>query len=436
MQPTRGSAKAPVRLIRQQAPAAILQGRELGENVRWFGRLAVAWLYLLAMEGLPARRISPYNRFKSGVASLADSIIPLECRRNHHETLRSRVLVIVMFSLFTCLCSIYLWLPRLISLSPEGGQLANHLIVMMGLGSVICIIVLRVFNSRSLAANLYAVFLWAVFFQTASQTGGIETPGLSLFILLPVLLGVTAGTRAGLYWTVVVCATWLVLLLLYRKGYYFPQIVVPANYNTAQTICLSLSCLMVVVVVVLYEFMNHLLRDGLSSERESLDYLARHDQLTGLPNRRSFIIEWELALARASRNQTRVAILFLDLDKFKTVNDGLGHGAGDQLLQEMSRRLQGLLRATDFVARWGGDEFAMVVENVGGQSDLEQVAAKLVSTIREPMLIDGKPAEVGVSIGGAIFPDQSEYGPELERIADRAMYTAKQSAVGYVLGLA
>jgi diguanylate cyclase (GGDEF)-like protein len=387
------------------------------------------------MEGLRAKRISPYSRFKSGVAALADSIIPEQCRRSHHEALRSRVLVIVMFSLFTCLCSIYLWLPRIIALTPEGGQLANHLVVMMGLGSVICLLVLRVFNSRSLAANLYAVFLWAVFFQTASLTGGIETPGLSLFILLPVLLGVTSGTRAGLYWTVVVCSTWLVLLLLYRKGYQFPQIVLPENYNTAQIICLSLSCLMVVVVVVLYEFMNHLLRDGLSRERESLDYLARHDQLTGLPNRRSFIAEWELALARASRSKTRVAILFLDLDKFKIVNDGLGHGAGDQLLQEMSRRLHGMLRSTDFVARWGGDEFAMIVENVGDQSDLEQVAAKLVATIREPMVIDGKRAEVGVSIGGAIFPDQSEHGPELERIADRAMYTAKQNAAGFVLGL-
>lgn len=387
------------------------------------------------MEDLTLRRISLYSRFKSGIALFADRIIPEQSRRNHHETLRSRVLVIVMLSLFVCLCSLYLWLPRLIALTSEGTQLANHLVAMMGIGTVLCLLVFKVFKSRSLAANLYGIFLWAVFFQTASLTGGIETPGLALFILLPVLLGVTSGTRAGLYWTVVVCATWLTLLLLYRKGYYFTQILLPENYNTAQTICLSLACLMVVVVVILYEFMNHMLRDGLSRERENLDYLARHDQLTGLPNRRSFIAEWELSLARASRSNTRVAILFLDLDKFKIVNDGLGHDAGDQLLQEMSRRLQQLLRSTDFVARWGGDEFAMIVENVSGRADLERVAAKLVASIREPMLIDGQRAEVGVSIGGAIFPDQSEHGPELERLADRAMYSAKQSDCGYVLDL-
>jgi diguanylate cyclase (GGDEF)-like protein len=95
--------------------------------------------------------------------------------------------------------------------------------------------------------------------------------------------------------------------------------------------------------------------------------------------------------------------------------------------------LQKLLRSTDFVARWGGDEFAMIVENVGGIEDLERVASKLVATIRQPLVLDGQQVSVGVSIGGAVFPDQSRDGQELERMADRAMYNAKQSPTGFVL---
>jgi diguanylate cyclase (GGDEF)-like protein len=385
------------------------------------------------MEEANKRRISLRGRFKYLIGRVADSMIPRECRLTEHETLRSRVLTVVMLSLVLCLCLLYVGLPQLVPISPEGARLADHLLAILGAGTIVTLAVFKVFKSRKLAANLFGVILWCVFFQTASFTGGIATPSLSLFILLPVLLGVTSGTRAGLYWTVAVCATWLSLLLLYRNGYEFTQIIVPQNYNTALTICLSLSCLLVVIVVVQYEFMNHMLRDGLARERENFEFLARHDQLTGLPNRRSFIQHWDMALSRASRCNTRVAILFLDLDKFKVVNDGMGHNAGDTLLQEMALRLQNLLRSTDFVARWGGDEFAMIVENLSGTLDLERVARKLVDTIGQPVLIDGQQVEVGVSIGCAVFPDQSEDGAALERLADQAMYAAKQSEKGFQL---
>jgi diguanylate cyclase (GGDEF)-like protein len=392
-----------------------------------------ACLYLPVMENTNKPRISLYTWFKQGIGWVADTMIPEECRLTDHETLRSRVLTVVMLSLLLCLCLLYVGLSQLIPFSHEGARLADYLVTILSAGTFLTLLVFKVFKSRKIAANLFGVILWSVFFQTASFTGGIETPSLSLFILLPVLLGVTSGTRAGLYWTVAVCATWLTLLLLNRSGYEFTQIIVPRNYNTALTICLSLSCLLVVIVVVQYEFMNHMLRDGLARERENFEFMARHDQLTGLPNRRSFIQHWDMALARASRSETRVAILFLDLDKFKVVNDGMGHNAGDLLLQEMSLRLQNLLRATDFVARWGGDEFAMIVENVGGAQDLEQVAAKLVATIKQPMSIGGESVTVGVSIGCAVYPDQSEDGSVLERLADQAMYEAKHSDNGFVL---
>lgn len=370
------------------------------------------------------------NKF---VIRFADRITPLECRRNQHEILRSRVFVLVVLSLLACIASIYLWIGALIPMSPAGAQLTGRVLLGIGASGVVCLLAFKFFKSRMLAANLYGVMLWGMLLYAAVFTGGINTPSLALFILLPVLLGVTGGTRAGMYWMIIVCATWLTLLLLDRSGYQFVQVIQPQNYNTALTLCLSLACLVVVIVVVQYELMNHVLRIGLARERESLEHLASHDQLTALPNRRSFIYQWDLSLARASRNNTRVAILFLDLDKFKAVNDNMGHSAGDQLLQEVASRLQKLLRSTDFVARWGGDEFAMIVENVGGIEDLERVASKLVATIHQPVVLDGQQVSVGVSIGGAVFPDQSRDGQELERMADRAMYNAKQSPTGFVL---
>ncbi len=385
------------------------------------------------MEESNTRQVTLFARFTSAVSWAADSIIPEECRLTEHETLRFRVLAVVLLSMMVLLCLLYVGLAQLVPLSAAGAELADHLLTILGAGTFLTLLAFKVFKSRLLAANLFGVILWCAFFQAASFTGGIATPTLSLFILLPVFLGVTAGTRAGLYWTVAVCATWLLLLLLDRSGYEFSQIIVPGNYNVALTISLSMSCFLVVMTVVQYEFMNHMLRSGLARERANFEYLARHDQLTGLPNRRSFIQHWEMALSRARRSETRVAILFLDLDKFKIVNDRLGHGAGDYLLQEMGLRLQDLLRSTDFVARWGGDEFAMIVENIASDADLDSVASKLVETIRQPMLVHGEQVAVGVSIGAAVYPDQSEDGAELERLADEAMYSAKHSASNYIL---
>lgn len=378
-------------------------------------------------------RLTPHHGIKRAIAWIADSVIPEECRQTEHDTLRSRVLGVVLVSLLGFLSVLYFGLGQLIPFASAGAQLADHLVSILVSGAAVSLLVFKVFKSRALSANILGVIIWAVFVRAASFTGGIETPVLSLFILLPVLLGVTVGTRAGLYWTLAVCSTWLVLLLLDRGGYEFIQVIVPENYNTALTICLSLSCFLVVTIVIQYEFMNHMLRSGLARERANFEYLARHDQLTGLPNRLSFIQHWDMALSRAGRNRSRVAILFLDLDKFKIVNDALGHRAGDLLLQEVSLRLQNLLRSTDFVARWGGDEFAMIVENVDSTSDLKRVADKLAEAIRQPITIASETVEVGVSIGAAVYPDQSEDGVVLERLADEAMYEAKNSSDYYIL---
>lgn len=165
----------------------------------------------------------------------------------------------------------------------------------------------------------------------------------------------------------------------------------------------------------------------LERSRKELEHLARHDSLTGLPNRAMFADRVEQAISAARRGGDRVALMFIDLDHFKEVNDRLGHEAGDMLLREVASRIQGHVRESDTVARLGGDEFVVLLRNVQRSDDAASVATKICDALRQPYDLDGQPARVTSSIGIALHPDHGEDVDTLSRHADRAMYSAKQS---------
>lgn len=160
---------------------------------------------------------------------------------------------------------------------------------------------------------------------------------------------------------------------------------------------------------------------------ERLRYLAHYDELTGLANRFLFNNHVELALTQALRKGRRVAILFLDLDKFKIVNDTLGHRAGDVLLREVAQRLVAGLRASDTLSRFGGDEFNAVLPDLESDHAAAEVAAKFIKALASPFLIEGSELHIGVSIGIAMFPQHGSNLIELSRAADEAMYQVKQT---------
>jgi diguanylate cyclase (GGDEF)-like protein len=157
-----------------------------------------------------------------------------------------------------------------------------------------------------------------------------------------------------------------------------------------------------------------------------LQRLADFDLLTGLPNRFLFQDHAELALAQAARNGKQVAILFLDLDHFKTINDTFGHRAGDQVLIEVARRLDGCLRASDTLARFGGDEFNAVLPDIDTPAAAASVAEKIIASLSTPFLIEGQALQVGISIGIAIYPRDGVQIDALALAADAAMYQAKE----------
>ena len=156
------------------------------------------------------------------------------------------------------------------------------------------------------------------------------------------------------------------------------------------------------------------------------EYLANHDPLTGIPNRRLLADRLELALSHASRSQTSLAVFALDIDKFKEINDKLGHRTGDLVLQSVVTRLQGRLRASDTLARTGGDEFTILAVGAN-RAGAEVLLSELNVAFRVPLKLGGQLLNVGVSIGYAVYPEDGQGGDELRTAADAAMYAAKRS---------
>ncbi|MEE9524244.1 MAG: GGDEF domain-containing protein [Thermodesulfovibrionales bacterium] len=158
---------------------------------------------------------------------------------------------------------------------------------------------------------------------------------------------------------------------------------------------------------------------------QSLERMAYHDYLTGLPNRPLFIDRLDQVLLRGTWRNKNVAVLFLDLNNFKIINDTFGHAFGDELLKVVARRLQGCLRAGDTVARLGGDEFTILLQDLAKVKDILMVLEKILDIIKQPIEIKGEEVVVGISIGVSIFPDDGNDSDTLLKNADTAMYRAK-----------
>jgi diguanylate cyclase (GGDEF)-like protein/PAS domain S-box-containing protein len=156
-------------------------------------------------------------------------------------------------------------------------------------------------------------------------------------------------------------------------------------------------------------------------------YLAFHDALTRLPNRALLMERLERRVAMAERDPRGIAVMFLDLDRFKLVNDGLGHAIGDELLVLVAHKLQTLVRQNDTVARFGGDEFIVKLDNPASEEEVVGIAERIIAIINEPHEIQGHRVQVGTSIGIAMFPGNGKTAAELIKNADTAMYEAKHA---------
>lgn len=163
----------------------------------------------------------------------------------------------------------------------------------------------------------------------------------------------------------------------------------------------------------------------LEQQKKQLESLAMYDQLTQLPNRALFTELCRSALQSAQRDHTRLALLFIDLDRFKTVNDSMGHSVGDQLLQAMATRLREVLRESDVVCRLGGDEFLVLLRDAGNWDEIAATIERILVAVEQPLPLASHPIQVSASVGVALYPDDAQDYETLARHADIAMYQAK-----------
>jgi len=160
---------------------------------------------------------------------------------------------------------------------------------------------------------------------------------------------------------------------------------------------------------------------------EQIEHQAYHDALTGLPNRRLFRDRLTIALAHARRMNSHLAVVFLDLDRFKDVNDSLGHSLGDEMLKMVAIRLKTALRQEDSIARMGGDEFTLLIANLKTPDDAAKIAQKILDVVAQPMRIEGNELFITTSVGVAIFPNDGDTAEALLKNSDQAMYRAKEA---------
>jgi diguanylate cyclase (GGDEF)-like protein len=167
----------------------------------------------------------------------------------------------------------------------------------------------------------------------------------------------------------------------------------------------------------------------MSAERQ-LRHVASHDALTGLQNRAALERELSRAIKRSNRHRMRFAVMFIDLDRFKQINDTLGHGVGDMMIRVCGERLQALLREDDTVARFGGDEFVLLMESLSSPSDAAVLAKRALACFEEPFLTDGHELHISASIGVSVYPEDGSDAETLVKNADTAMYRAKERGRG------
>ncbi|MDT8991056.1 diguanylate cyclase [Curvibacter sp. APW13] len=282
-------------------------------------------------------------------------------------------------------------------------------------------------------------------------------PRIYFVVLVPGIIGIAGLYTFGFYsnglaWTIVACAMAAVFLPLrsliaYLAGMWLSilsigllfiqhRLQLPVNGGTYihqplgwMPIFVGSLVIMLIVTTVVFGYkraIETLLRTTLE-QRDIIQHRAAHDPLTALPNKGVADDRLAMACERAKREGEKAALLFLDLDGFKHINDTLGHQAGDRVLATVAQRLQGGIRKVDTAARLGGDEFLVVLDGLGSAEHAKTVAAKLIESVGAPVDIEGKACHIGVSIGIALYPDDSKQPSDLVRLADAAMYAVKRA---------
>ena len=263
-------------------------------------------------------------------------------------------------------------------------------------------------------ALVYFVIFFSYSIVTlAFSTGLNHIAGMSWFVILLMTVFFLKGTKEGL-------SVFLISLI--------SIILISSNILTYSSTEIALGIIPFIgtlVFMYFFEQRNKNLKELLESQREEYAYQAQYDDLTSIANRALFLDRLSHALKLAKRSNSKVAVIFIDLDHFKEINDSLGHHAGDIVLKEVAQRLQAQIRESDTVARLGGDEYAVIIDTFSSLSVVNNIVKKLLDAMNEIFIIDNNELKVTLSLGITIYPDDGTKIELLLKNADAAMYRAK-----------
>ena len=267
---------------------------------------------------------------------------------------------------------------------------------------------------------------YGVIMRTLSAVG-FATAGIVLYVSVRAMLN---GYRPARFFLL----AWSALLVFIALGALRNFALVPTHFLTVNGLHIGLALDILLLSFALADRINRLKRATADAQAEArerehvveqLRHMAQHDPLTGLPNRASMQQRLALAIEFAKRNRKKMALMMVDLDDFKRINDSRGHPVGDRVLKEIAGRLRSSVRGSDTVARYGGDEFVVLAGELDRAADAGNIAEKIADMVSVPLGVDGRIEKVGCSIGISLYPDDAQDADALIERADRAMYAAK-----------
>lgn len=373
---------------------------------------------------------------KAGMASRwsdwLDSLIPEEFLAEPDLRLRSRVLANILtvgtvVALFSELCVLLVGFFADSSTIKYGHQAAAIMLLVYGVAYKI----LRDYKSITIAANLVLSALFvtsAVFYTMFHLENG---PPMVLWVTIVTLAFIMGGKAVGYSWLGIIFTTAVAVSLIGEStiSALFPQgKLVP--HSDILLIFASLSLLGAACGI--YETVATQFREQLDYERNHFRHLSEHDSLTGLLNRRALEATLDSVARGVISNVRQCALVYLDLDDFKSINDRLGHSIGDLVLVEVSNRIQHSIRDSDFAARIGGDEFVVGMIGTRSREVALKKADEILDALSRPMAIGNMRLRVGASAGLAMYPSDTTNILDTVRIADKSMYRAKASTTRIV----
>lgn len=352
----------------------------------------------------------------------------LERRMGERQSFRGKLLLAILLALNIISIFIFLYFLLIAGLQMDASarRWALQLIVVTQLIYFSFLVALLRGHFRIAAIGTLVGVLSAAMVAIGLTGGAPVSPAIP-FLLLPAIfsfciLGPYMGVLVS---TLIAAACGLQWYLTVHGLLELPQRQSLRSPAMDSLLINAINYLLIIIVLFMYERINNRLRRERDAERARLAHFATHDDLTGLANRRYFTQRLHEACAQSDRDLHQVAIIYIDLNEFKSINDSLGHEAGDKTLQLVAQRLASALRTQDLLARIGGDEFAIIINPGGTRGEITELCLRLQSAISEPFAIGDSRLTVGASIGTAIYPGAGANVEQVLKQADIDMYTAK-----------